>query len=253
MASIEQIQELLARENKKLKEDLGKEIIQQVGPLIDKRLEAHEEKMMKEIRALQARAEALEKGVASEGSHVIGTAGVKRARSEPRTVAQKHELKPVVVLTGFPYNSRKQELEAFVRAQLDEREEWKTFIAFAPGVRASAVMVKMGSKEEMYEFIQKWKNLDISFKGKTIRARTDKTPEQRTGNKNTFKTSEHLKGVFVDKYVDPDFKNFSVCVGDFEVVKWDPQAQRFNWQEEDIKKAGLTIDRDSAERFAAEE
>ena len=38
MASIDQKQELLARQNKKLKVDLGKEIIQQVGPLIDKRL-----------------------------------------------------------------------------------------------------------------------------------------------------------------------------------------------------------------------
>ena len=40
MASIEQIQALLEKENKKLKEDLGKEIMQQVGPLIHKRLEA---------------------------------------------------------------------------------------------------------------------------------------------------------------------------------------------------------------------
>ena len=114
-------------------------------------------------------------------------------------------------------------------------------------------MVKVRSKEEMYEFIQKWKNLDISFKGKTIRARTDKTPEQRMGNKKTFKMSEHSKGVFIDKCVDLDFKHFSVWVGDCEVVKWDPQAARLNWQEEDINKAGLTIDRDSAEPFAAEE
>ena len=40
MASIKEIQELLVSENKKLKDDLGKDITQQVGNLIDKKLEA---------------------------------------------------------------------------------------------------------------------------------------------------------------------------------------------------------------------
>ena len=62
--------------------------------------------------------------------------------------------------------------------------------------------------------------------------------------------SEHLKRVFIDKDVDPDFKNFSVWIGEWEVVKWDPQAEQFNWAEEPLTKAGITIDRAEAERSA---
>ena len=251
MASIDQIQALLTNENKKLKEDLGKEIMQSVGKLIDQKLEAHEEKVMREIRALQARTETLEKGGIGDQAQAAGPAAAKRARSEPRTVSQKHELKPLVVLTGFPFNSRKQELEGFIRTQLDQREEWKHLIAFAPGVRASAVMIKVKSKDEMFDFIQKWKDLDISFKEKPIRARADKTPEQRMGNSRIYRMNEYLKGVFTDKDVDPDFKRSSVWIGDGEVVKWDPQADMFKWEEETLTEAGIEIDRAEAEKFAS--
>ena len=130
--------------------------MQSVGKLIDQKPEAHEEKVMREIWALQARTETLEKGAFGDQAQAAGPAAAKRAWSEPRTVSQKHELRPMVVLTGFPFNSRKQELEGFIRTQLDQREEWEHLIA-APGVRASAVMIKVKSKEEMLHFIQKWK------------------------------------------------------------------------------------------------
>ena len=253
MASIADIQVLLTNENKKLKEDLGKDILQQVGKLIDQKLEAHEEKVMREIRALQTRTEALEKGGSGVQAHVMSPAAAKRARSEPRTEPQKHELKPVVVLTGFPYNSRKKELEGFVKALLEQREEWKNLISFAPAVRTSMVMVKVQSREEVFEFIRNWKDLDVSFKGKPIRARGDKTPEQRTGNSRIYKMSEYLKTVFIDHDVDPDFKNFGVWVGDWEVVKWDPQGGTFNWAEETLNKAGITIDRAEAEKAATKQ
>ena len=252
MASVEEIQELLVSENKNIKEDLGKEIMQQVGNLIDKKLEAHDAKAMKEIQALQARAEALEKGGTGAQAQMIGPAAAKRARSEPRTATQKHELRPMVVLTGLPFNSRKQEMEAFVKAQLAQREEWKHFIAFAPAVRTSSVIVKVKSKDDVFEFIQQWKDADISFKEKSIRARADKTPEQRKGNSRIYRMAEHLKGIFIDKDVDPDFKRLSVWVGDFEVVKWDPQVESFGWEEENINKAGVTVDRDIAERAASQ-
>ena len=83
MAGIEQIQALLIAENKKLKEDLGSEIIKQVGGLLDTRLEAHEAKLMAEIRALQKRTESLENGNKAEEGLIAGTATAKRAWSEP--------------------------------------------------------------------------------------------------------------------------------------------------------------------------
>ena len=253
MATIDQIQTLLTDENKKLKEALGKEIMHQVGALIDKRLDADEEKIMKEIRSLQARTDALEKTSAFEESQAPGPAAAKRARSEPRTAPPKHELKPVVVLTGFPFNSRKQELEGFVKAQLAGQEAWGHLMPFAPYVRSSVVMVRVKSKEEMFEFIHFWKDLHITFKDRSIRARTDKTPEQRKSNSMIYKMSERLKGLLVDKDVDPDFKNTSVWVGDGEVVRWDPQAGKFSWLDEGIAKAGVSIDRQEAEKCAAPE
>ena len=252
MASIDAIQQLLKTENRKLKEELSKDIMQQVGNLIDKRLEAHEEKVMGELRALQARTEALEKGRSAVVLSSAGPAAAKRARSEPRPGPQKHELKPLVVLTGFPFNSRKKDVEAFVTAQLAGHEEWEHLTPFAPAVRTSVGMIKMRSKEEVFDFIQFWKELDITFKDFKIRARADKTPEQRKANSKIYKMSEFLKGLFQDKDVDPDFRYSSVWVGDGEVVKYDPQADKYIWEEEGIQKAGVTIDRDAAEQGAAQ-
>ena len=248
MASIDQIQVLLTKENQKLKTDLGAEIMKQVGVLLDTRLEAHEAKIMNEIRALQERTKALEAKGSNEEGVVTGAVAAKRARSEPRTAPGKHELKPVVVLTGFPFNSRKKELEEFVRNRLAEQEEWRNLIAFAPSVRSSVVMVKMRSRDEVFEFIRSWKESSIRFKDRDIRARADKTPEQRTANSKIYKMAEHLKGVMIDKDVDPDFKNSSVWVGEGEVVKWVPQEERFSWSKDGISKAGVTIDHAEAER-----
>ena len=248
MATIQEIQNLLVQENKKLKEDLGSEIMNQVGVLLDRRLEAHEAKLLGQIQALQKRTEALEaKGVNEEGT-TAGAAAAKRARSEPRTVAAKHELKPVVVLTGFPFNSRKKDLEAFVGGKLKEREDWKHLGAFAPSVRSSVVMVKMRSMDEVFDFIRLWKDSDIKFKDNPIRARADKTPEQRKANSKIYKVSQYLKELCPGKEVDPDFKRASVWIDEWQVVKLDGSADQYQWTDDNIQKAGVNIDREQAEK-----
>ena len=63
--------------------------------------------------------------------------------------------------------------------------------------------------------------------------------------------NEYLKGVLVDEDVDPDFKRSSVWIGDWEVVKWDPQAEMYKWEEETLTKAGIAIDRSEAEKCAS--
>ena len=140
MATVDQIQNLLSQENKKLKDELEVSIMKQVGALLDSRLEAHEAKMMAEIRAVQKRTQSLENGKKAEEGLITGTATAKRARSEPRTAVVKHELKPVVVLAGFPFNSRKKELEGFVGAELKQRDEWKHLVPFAPNVRLADIL-----------------------------------------------------------------------------------------------------------------
>ena len=243
MASIDQIQTLLVKENSKLKQDLSSEIMKQVGVLLDSRLEAHEAKLMAEIRLLQKRTEALEsKGPRLEGGMATGAATAKRARSEPRNVVQRHELKPVVVLTGFPPNSRKKELEEFTKTQLEQKDEWKHLVPFAPNVRSSTVMIKVSSRDEVFDFIRHWKNFDVKFKENPIRARGDKPPEQRKANSKIYKVSEYMRKKFADKDVDADFKHSSVWVGDWEVVKWDSSSEKFVWDEDNLEKAGVTID-----------
>ena len=246
MASIDQIQALLTKENAKLKDGLGAEIMKQVGVLLDNRLEAHEAKIMTEIRALQKRTEALETKCASDEASVAGTANAKRARSEPWPAPVKHELKPVVVLTGFPFNSRKQELESFVKSKLKDMEQWSHLTPFAPGVRASSVLVKVRSRDEVFEFIQHWKDTGFEYKGKAIRARADKTPEQRKANSKIYKMAEHLKTAFIDRDVDADFKRSSVWLGEWEVVRWDTSGENFQWIDDQIVKSGATIDREAA-------
>jgi hypothetical protein len=138
----------------------------------------------------------------------------------------------------------------------DKMKEWeedfKSLSPFAPNVRSSVVMIKMTSKEDVFEFIAKWKESDIIFKGRAIRATTDKPPEQRKANAKIYNMTGHLKSVFIDKEVDADFRNASVWLGDWEVVKWDIQAEAFKWIEDGMSKAGVVVDRAEAEKKANE-
>ena len=101
------------------------------------------ERLMGEFRTLQARTEALEKGRSAVVVSTTGPAAAKRARSEPRRGPQKRELKPLVVLTGLPFNSRKKDVDAVVKPQLAEHEEWEHLTPFALAVRTSGVMIKV--------------------------------------------------------------------------------------------------------------
>ena len=74
-------------------------------------------------------------------------------------------------------------------------------------------------RDEVFEFIQQWKDTGSEYKGKAIRARADKTPEQRKANSKIYKMAEHLKTAFIDRDVDADFKRSSVWLGEWEVVR----------------------------------
>ena len=127
-------------------------------------------------------------------------------------------------------------------------EGWKSLKPFAPGVRSSIVMVKLSSRDEMFGFIRDWKDEEFKYKEHVIRARADKTPEQRKANAKIYNISEYLNSKFMDKEFDSEFKNAPVWLGDGEVVKWDSDSESFLWQEDVINKAGVVIDREEAEK-----
>ena len=199
---------------------------------------------MKAIQELRSRTEALEKN----GSIQVQGCAAKRARSEPRVHVGQHEMKPVVVLAGFPEKARKKDIEAFMKDQLKTREEWKDLVAFAPNIRSSIAMIKVESKDEVFDFIRKWKVDEHEYKDRKIRARADKPPEQRKANGKIYSMAEHLRSTFVQTDVDADFKNGSVWLGDHEVVKWDMDTESFSWLEDGVQKCGVVIDRTEAEK-----
>ena len=63
MASAEQIREILHESNRKLKDELSKELMDQVGKIVNStitsRLAEHGDKIFKELRALQLRGQKL--------------------------------------------------------------------------------------------------------------------------------------------------------------------------------------------------
>ena len=247
MASITDISELLTRENAQLRKDLREDILTEVGKMVDQRLEAHHANIMKEIQELRARTEALEGG--GQGPKAANAS--KRARSEPRGRAEKHEVQPVVVLTGFPRNSRRAEIVKFVKEKLAEHPEWSELETFTPNIRSSIAMVKVNSKDEVFEFAREWKSAGAVFKGQSIRARADKPPEQRKANGKVYAMGDYLRQKFTDKEVDCDFRSSSIWFGDWEAVKWDIESDSFKWIEEGLSSAAVEIDRDDAERCCA--
>ena len=46
---------------------------------------------------------------------------------------------------------------------------------------------------------------------------------------------------------DADFKRASVWIGDYEVVKWDMESEKFVWDDAAISSSGIMIDKDEAE------
>ncbi|CAK0800469.1 unnamed protein product [Prorocentrum cordatum] len=253
MATAEEIRSIIGEANKALRADVAKDILEKVGTLInetvDKRLKDHEEKIMKELQTLKTRTEALENMSRVDNSTGASWGGgSKRARSEPPQHSRaQHETKPVVVLTGFPANSRKADIESFLKCELGKVEEWKGLHVFAPNVRSTVAMVRVHSKDAVFDFISKWKPMNIEYKGSAIRARADKTPEQRRSNAKIYQMAEYLKKTFIDKDIDADYKQAAVWVKDWKLVEWDRDASDFVWDDGAISSSGLTVDKLKAE------
>ena len=245
MATKAEIAHIVRSANAELRKEITADFMSQLGNLIDQKmgekLEEHEKKMMKEISALKERATALESANAEttmdEGHKQ------KRSRSAPppkRTQNDRDDIQPIVVLAGFPLNSRKKEIEDYLKNVLEEHmPDWKNCTYFAPAVRTSIAIIKMNDHCEVKDFIEKWRELNLTFKSCVIRARPDKTPEQRKSNAKIFSMMKLLNQILPGKVIDPDWKKGTIWVEDAQVSQWIADTESWKWDENAMRAAGL--------------
>ena len=253
MASIQEIAELMKKNNQELKTELKNElkdelvsaITSTINATIDAKFATHVAKMFSEIKKLQDCATALEQQ--SQAPDSTGSAW-KRARSAPasRRGASKQ---PCVVLTGFPYNSKKSDVEKFVTDELKKNPTWSSLKPFAPGIRSSVALIRISDLDAAYEFIDAWRSSDHTYKDREIRARTERPPEQRKSNAKIDLINEFLRREFPGVDLDTDFKNACVWADDGAVVTWDIDEERFSWDDGVLQSAGMgSLNKESAEQ-----
>ena len=135
---------------KSMKQELSSEI-QQVRTDVTQGIEAAVTNALKPLddrlqkcetmmASFEARLQAMEKPTHTSVGE--GTAA-KRARSVLPNISGVKS----VVLCGFPRLSRKPDVEEFVKERLKQKAEWAKFDAFAPNVRGTIVIVKIGGDE----------------------------------------------------------------------------------------------------------
>ena len=260
-ASIEQIAELIQKGNADLHQTICKELKEQLMEVLDntitEKLKVHEEKFMAELLKLRVRQDALEKSLGASDPWHRAAAGVgggrggaaKRARSEPRR-PEADQTKPVVVLAGFPWDSRKKDIDAWVKEQLAARPEWADLVGFAPGVRSSLALIKTSCQEDVWDFVMRWKNEEHIYKGVAIRARSDKSKEQRETNGRVWGMLKYLETKFPKTEFDPDYKGASVWIPAGKVVSWEPDSKDYIWNEGLLKEQAMEVDEEEAKKAA---
>ena len=254
MATIDEIRQVIAEGNRKLREevtaDIATKVTDIVNTAVDTKIKEHEDKMIKQITAIQERTAKLEEQMANQQKQDLQGTASKRPRSTPVSVSRASHSSsgdPIAVLTGFPKNSRKKDIENFVKAELQTREEWKRLKGFAPNVRGTIAMIKMSTTGEVSKFIEEWSTVDHTYKGAAIRARFEKPPEKRKSNAKIYLMGEYLRAKFQDKEFDTDFKYACVWGGDAGViVSWNVEEEEFEWNDDVIAHFGITINKTQA-------
>ena len=250
MASIEEIRSAIAEGNKQLRQEVQHDIEKQVAALIkntvDERFKEHEERIFAQIKAVQDRASVLEAQMAG-GAQAQGNAW-KRYRSEPKSFGNKDETK-CAVLTGFPKNLRKSDIETFVKNQLAATEQWANLKCYAPNIRGTVCIIKLESRSEVTKFVNEWKDEDIKYRNEhSIRARFERPPEKRKSNSKIYLMTEYLNMNHKGIDFDPDFKHGCVWMGEIgSVVSWSTDDGAFQWDDTVMKSGGINVDRVRAE------
>ena len=243
------------------------------------RLADQEARFMRVVSALQNRMEQLElrDRDRNDGNDEPAVQEVKRprrnlnaengnvgmgsnARDLPASRRHDEVERHTVVFSGFTAKSRKRLLIDYVKLQLPvvERLAGHTDVSdlgdkvFTPSIRTNIVMIRLPNKTAMFRFLNAWKQADedgqISRFGDeelVIRAKRDKPPALRRAHGKLWQLFTHLKNLGHSD-TEIDWKNCSLWIKDYEVVKWDQKCDSVIWREEEISKLGLQIDIDAA-------
>jgi hypothetical protein len=233
---------------------------------IEERLKSQEDKFMKELRRLSEEREKEAKSINECIKDLSGRLNLiemnsktepvrldrgasKRARS--CTSTPNSAQRPCAVLCGFPRNSRKHDIEKFVKEQLQRLHRWKDVDAFAPGVRSSCAIVRFVTHEDVQKFIGDWKGLDAKYNGDVeIKAKNDEPPQKRKSKSMIYQIKQYLVSNHGGVEFDHDYKNDCVWHGDKAIVKWSIDAEMFVWDDE--AAASINIDKEAAVRSASQ-
>ena len=116
---------------------------------------------------------------------------------------------------------------------------------FAPSIRTNIAMIRLPIKTALFRFLNAWRQADeagqISRIGDdelVIRAKRDKPPALRRAHGKLWQLFIHLKNLGHSD-TEIDWRNCSLWIKDYEVVKWDQKCDSVIWREEEMSKLGL--------------
>ena len=169
-----------------------------------------------------------------------------RASSVPSTQMPKETSRgPAVVITGFPRDSKKKTIESFVAGQIQTMPTFSHLKCFAPGVRTSMAIIRVSSKDEGISFCEAFKEKEVIFEGVRLRARGDKSREERIRNARIFNMTDFFRKNFEGDF-DPDFGKGIVWGEEGALVKWIMESEKFEWMDATLEKAGYKVDKHEA-------
>ena len=112
-------------------------------------------------------------------------------------------------------------------------------------------MIRVKGTDEVEDFINGWRTTTHKYnESREIRARKEKSPEQRKSNAKIYLMTEFVRNTFPDVEVETDYKNATVWLDSGALVSWDMHNEKFSWDKEVIRISGLTIDKSKAEEHA---
>jgi hypothetical protein len=145
--------------------------------------------------------------------------------------------------TSAPSSAQRNPIEKFVNEQLEKLHRWKDVDAFAPGVRCSCAVVRLGADADIQKIIGDWKDLGAKYNGDLeIKAKKDEPPQKRKSKSMIYHIKQYLVSNRVGIEFNHDWENDCVWHGDKALVKWSIDAEMFFWDEG--AAASISVDKE---------
>ena len=182
----------------------------------------------------------------------VGSGAAHRVNSVPvmeTNRSSKHG--PAVVVTGFPRDSKKKIVEEFVKEAIEGMPDFKHLKCFAPGVRTSMAIVRVSSNEEGFAFCKAFKDNEIDFQGARLRARGDKTADERKRNRNVYNMTDYFNKHFEGNF-EADYRRGIVWADEGRIATWNTDSSVFDWSDDLLQSAGYKVDKAEAAAHMAQ-